>query len=388
MTVQAFEAARRLAPRFAARAAEHDRDGSFPTEDFRDLREAGLFGLMVPRALGGMGASFAEYAAVATELARGNGATALVFNMHASVTGALGAVTEELAEALGVPDEALEARDRLLTAAAQGSWYAVAMSERGAGARLSQLTMAYEETDEGWHLKGSKTFCSGAGHADGYLVAARSAADQSVVSQFLVPAGDGLTVEPTWDSLGMRATSSHDLHLDVTVPTDRLLGGVEGLALVVAQLMPHWLVASYAAVYVGVARAAIDAAAEHLNARNLAGLPAVRARLGRADATTAAAQLVVAEAARRVDDAPGDEETNRWVWRAKLLAGTTAAEVAASVLEAAGTSATRRGHPLERLYRDARCGSLHPATSDVCADWLGIAALGGDPDRDGSAPRW
>ncbi|MEV4824701.1 acyl-CoA dehydrogenase family protein [Micromonospora sp. NPDC049275] len=388
MTVHALEAARRLAPRFAARAAEHDRDGSFPVDDFRDLREAGLFGLMVPRALGGLGASFAEYAAVATELARGNGATALVFNMHASVTGALGAVTEELAEALGVPDEALAARDRLLTAAAQGSWYAVAMSERGAGARLSQLNTVYEPTDGGWHLKGSKTFCSGAGHADGYLVAARSSADQSVVSQFLVPAGAGLTVEPTWDALGMRATSSHDLHLDVTVPADRLLGGVEGLALVVAQLMPHWLVASYAAVYVGVARAAIDAAAEHLNARNLAGLPAVRARLGRADAATAAAQLVVAEAARRVDDAPGDAETNRWVWRAKLLAGTTAAEVAASVLEAAGTSATRRGHPLERLYRDARCGSLHPATSDVCADWLGIAALGGDPDRDGSAPRW
>ncbi|PWU51495.1 acyl-CoA dehydrogenase [Micromonospora sp. S4605] len=388
MTLHALEAARRLAPRFAARAGDHDRDGSFPVADFHDLREAGLFGLMVPRELGGLGATFAEYAAVATELARGNGATALVFNMHASVTGALGAVTEELAAALGVPDEALVARDRLLSAAAQGSWYAVAMSERGAGARLSQLATVYEPVDGGYRIKGSKTFCSGAGHADGYLVAARGVADQSVVSQFLVPAGDGLTVEPSWDSLGMRATASHDLHLDVTVPTDRLLGGVEGLALVVAQLMPHWLVASYAAVYVGVARAAVDAAAEHLNARNLAGLPAVRARLGRADAAVAAAQLVVEEAARRVDEAPGDAETNRWVWRAKLLAGTTAADVAASMLEAAGTSATRRGHPLERLYRDARCGSLHPATSDVCADWLGIAALGGDPDRDGSAPRW
>lgn len=381
-------AARRLAPRLAARAAGHDRDGSFPVDDFADLREAGLFGLMVPAELGGAGATFAEYAAVATELARGNGATALVFNMHASVTGALGAVTEELAEALGVPAEALAARDRLLRAAADGAWYGVAMSERGAGARLSQLATVYEPVDGGWRIKGSKTFCSGAGHADGYLVAARSAADPSVVSQFLVPAGEGLTVEPTWDALGMRATASHDLHLDVTVGTDRLLGGVEGLALVVAQLMPHWLVASYAAVYVGVARAAIDAAVEYLNARNLAGLPAVRARLGRADAAVAAAQLVVAEAARRVDEAPGDEETNRWVWRAKLLAGTTAADVAASMLEAAGTSATRRGHPLERLYRDARCGSLHPATSDVCADWLGIATLGGDPDRDGSTPRW
>ncbi|MEQ4305370.1 acyl-CoA dehydrogenase family protein [Plantactinospora sp. B6F1] len=389
MTMDALAAARRVAPRFAARAAEHDRDGTFPVEDFADLRSAGLLGLMVPPELGGLGASFAGYAAVATELARGNGATALVFNMHASVTGALGALTEELAEALGVPAEALAARDRLLAGAAAGAWYAVAMSERGAGSRLSKLTTTYEPVDGGYHIKGAKTFCSGAGHADAYLVAARSIADQSVVSQFLVPAGpDGLHVEPTWDSLGMRATASHDLHLDVTVPADRLLGGVEGLALVVAQLMPHWLVASYAAVYVGVARAAIDAAVEHLTARGLAGLPAVRARVGRADAATAAAELAVTEAARRVDEAPGDAETNRWVWRAKLLAGTTAAEVAASMVEAAGTSATRRGHPLERLYRDARCGSLHPATSDVCADWLGIAALGGDPDRDAATPRW
>ncbi|MEJ3743095.1 acyl-CoA dehydrogenase family protein [Actinomycetes bacterium KLBMP 9797] len=389
MSGDAIAAARRLAPRLAARAAAHDRDGSFPVDDFADLRGAGLFGLMVPRRLGGAEAGFAEYAAVAYELARGNGATALVFNMHASVTGALGAVTEEVAESLGVPDEALAARDRLLAEAAAGSWYGVAMSERGVGSRLSKLSTAYEPVDGGYHIKGAKTFCSGAGHADAYLVAARSAADQSVVSQFLVPATTpGLQVEPTWDSLGMRATASHDLHLDVVVPEDRLLGGVEGLALVVAQLMPHWLVASYAAVYVGVAQAAIDAAVEHAARRGLGELPSVRARIGRADAAVAAARLAVAEAARRVDEEPGDAETNRWVWRAKLLAGTTAAEVAASMLEAAGTSATRRGHPLERLYRDARCGSLHPATSDVCADWLGVAALGGDPDRDGSAPRW
>lgn len=380
--------ARRLAPRFAARAAQYDRTGAFPVDDFADLRDAGLFGLMVPRELGGLGAGFGTYARTAYELARGNGATALVFNMHASVTGALGAVTPELAEALGLPPSAIEARDAFLRDAAGGRWYAVAMSERGAGSRLSQLSTVYEPVDGGYRLKGSKTFCSGAGHADGYLVAARSTADQAVVSQFLVPAGDGLTVEPTWDSLGMRATGSHDVHVDVTVPPGSLLGGVEGLALVVAQLMPHWMVASYAAVYVGVAQASIDAAAEHLRARNLTGLPAIRARIGRADAAVAAARLAVLEAARRVDESPGDPETNRWVWRAKLLAGTTAVEVAASMLEAAGTSAMRRGHPLERLYRDARAGSLQPATSDVCADWLGVEVLGGDPDSDGPVPRW
>jgi alkylation response protein AidB-like acyl-CoA dehydrogenase len=383
-----IDEAKRLAPRFAARAEAYDRDGAFPVDDFADLRQAGLFGLMVPERLGGAGAGFARYADVAYELARGNGATALIFNMHASVTGALSGVTDELADALGLPPEALEARDAYLKAAANGSWYAVAMSERGAGSRLSQMSTSYDVVDGGYHIRGAKTFCSGAGHADAYLVAARSAADPSKVSQFLVPAGPGLRVEQTWDALGMRATGSHDVHVDVTVPAGALLGGVEGLALVVAQLAPHWMVASYAAVYVGVARATVDAAVEHVNARKLGHLPAVRARIGRADAAVEAARLAVREAARRVDEAPGDTETNRWVWRAKLLAGTTAAEVAASMLEAAGTSAMRRGHPLERLYRDARAGSLQPATSDVCADWLGVEAIGGDPDSEGTAPRW
>ena len=385
----AVEDARRLAPRFAARAAAHDRDGSFPVDDFADLRTVGLFGLMVPVRLGGLGAGFADYADVAYELARGNGATALVFNMHASITGALAGIPPSMASALGVPDEFFQARDEFLRGAAEGRFYAVAMSERGVGSRLSQLSTVYSREDGGYRIKGAKTFVSGAGHADAYLVAARRADDPQTVSQFLVPAGTpGLSIEPTWDALGMRATCSHDMHLDVRIPHGTLLGGVEGLALWFAQLMPHWLVASYAAVYVGVAQAAIDAAVTHLTGRGLASLPNVRARIGRADAAVAAARLVVTEAARRVDAAPGDTATNRWVWRAKLLAGTTAAEVAASMLEAAGTSASRRGNPLERLYRDARCGSLQPATSDVCADWLGIAALGGDPDADGSAPRW
>src|SRR5690606_6583612 len=100
----------------------------------------------------------------------------------------------------------------------------------------------YKPVDGGYRITGVKSFCSGAGYADGYLVAARSAEDGSRISQFLVPATvAGLRVEPTWDALGMRATASHDLHLDVTVPADALLGGVEGLALLAAQLMPHWM---------------------------------------------------------------------------------------------------------------------------------------------------
>lgn len=368
----------RLAPLLAARADKHDADGSFPVDDFADLRSSGLLGLMVPTRLGGAGATFADYAEVALVLAAGSGSTALVYNMHASVTGALALTDDELARALGVPDTFFAARDDVLRGAAAGKHYAVAMSERGAGARLSATQTSYEEVDGGWRITGAKTFCSGAGHADAYLVAARRG---DAISQFLVPAGEGVRVVPTWDSLGMRATCSHDLELDVVVPRTALLGQVEGLALLLAQVMPQWLVASYAAVYVGVAQAAVDAAVAHVQERGLARLPLVRSRLGRADAQVAAAREVVRTMARAVTEAPGEPATNQWVWRAKLLAGDTAMEVAASLLEACGSSAMRKGSTVERIYRDARCGALQPATSDVCADWLGHAALGLDPDE-------
>jgi alkylation response protein AidB-like acyl-CoA dehydrogenase len=381
---EALAAARALRPRLAAHAPAHDRDGSFPSDDFALLRSAGLLGLMAPTRLGGSGAGFGDYAEVAMELGAGHGATALVFNMHASITGAMALASEQLTRALGVPDSFFAMRDRVLSAAAAGSLFCVAMSERGSGSRLSQMTTSYEKVDGGWRITGSKAFCSGAGHADGYLVAAASVDRR--ISQFLVPAGTaGITVEPTWDSLGMRATASHDVHLDVVVDDDALVGGMEGLGVFLAQAMPQWLVASYAAVYVGVAQSAVDAAAAYAGERGLSRLPLVRARFGRADAAVAAAREVVRVAARAVDETPGEPETNGWVWRAMLLAGDTAFEVASSLLEACGTGATRRGGDLERLYRDARCGALQPATSDVCSDWLGAAALGLDPEE---ALRW
>lgn len=382
-------AARRIARDFRTRAAGYDRDGAFPVEDFAQIRESGLLGLMVPRRLGGYGAGFADYAAVAMALATGNASTALVFNMHASVTGTLGLIPDDVARGLGVPESFFAMRDEVLAAAVTGSLYAVAMSERGAGSRLSQLSTTYTAIDGGFHITGTKAFCSGAGHVDGYVVAARAADDPAKVSQFLVPASaSGITVDPTWDSLGMRATVSHDVRFDVAVPADRLLGGIEGLGVALAQAMPQWLVASYAAVYVGVAQATVSAAVEYAVSRRIERLPAVRSRIGRADAAVAATSEVVLRAAQHVDDAPGAPETNRWVWRAKLLAGQTAMDVAASMVEACGTGATRRGGDLERLYRDSRCGSLQPATSDVCADWLGMAALGLDPEHDAEVPRW
>lgn len=398
-----------LVERFASRAASYDDEAAFPEGDIDDLRRSGLCGLLVPRRLGGMGAGFADYLRVATVLARGNASTALLFNMHASVTGALAGIPDEVARQLGASERFLSARDRILQAAAGRAFYGVAISEPQVGSRLSDLQTSYEKEGEGYRLRGRKSFCSGAGHLDGYLVAARATAAQGegepdpsfAISYFLVPGEAVVEVDASWNPLGMRATASNGFHMDAHVPEEALLGGVKGLAVALAYAMPQWLVASYAAVYVGLAQAALDEAIGYVTRRvapatagaspQKAGLAAVgwvRGRLGRADVQVEAARLVLEEAGRRVDAAPGEAETNRWVYRAKLMAGDAAMDVAASLAEACGLGALQRGGALERIVRDARSGALMPPSSDLCADVLGATALGLDPSTDPQVRPW
>ncbi|MEJ7729655.1 MAG: acyl-CoA dehydrogenase family protein, partial [Polyangiaceae bacterium] len=235
----------------------------------------------------------------------------------------------------------------------------------------------------GFRLKGHKSVCSGAGHLDAYLVTARAAeveeGAEPRISYFLVPGGAGMEVEHSWDPLGMRATASNGFSLDARVSADTLVGGVEGLVRLLAYAMPQWLVASYASVYVGVAQAALTEAVRHLEGRVVEGergglgrLASVRARLGRADAQVEGARLVLEEAGRRVDRAPGDPETNRWIYRAKLLAGDAAMEVAASLSEACGLGALRRPEAMPMLLAAAE-------SEDASTRLVALAAIAESP---------
>ena len=380
----ALAAARELRPALAARAADHDRAGVFPTADFADLRAAGLLGLMVPTRLGGAGAGFADYAEVAMSSAPGQRRDRAGVQHARLGDRRAGAVHAGRggpgARRAGVVLR--HARPGPAPTPPAGRFYAVAMSERGVGiaavqadhvVRAGRRRLPRPGLEDVLLRRRARRRLPGRGPPH------RRARRRSRTSS--CPAGPGLVVEQTWDSLGMRATGSHDLHLDVVASADALLGGVEGLTLLLAQVMPQWLVASYAAVYVGVAQSAVDAAVEHLQARGLTQLPAVRARVGRADAQVAAARLVVLEAARRVDAAPGDAGDEP-LGVAGQAAGRRDRD-GRGRLDAGGgrhLGDPRAAIPLERIFRDARCGSLQPATSDVCADWLGAAALGGDPD--------
>ena len=85
-----------LGPRFAQRAEAHDRDATFPTQNWADLRDAGLLGLCIPTGDGGLGGDFVGYALVAEELGRHCATTALTFNMHTATTILVGQIADDL----------------------------------------------------------------------------------------------------------------------------------------------------------------------------------------------------------------------------------------------------------------------------------------------------
>src|SRR5258708_4463297 len=83
--------------RFAPRADRHDRDASFPFDDYADLRAEGLLGLCVPERYGGRGAAHQTYCLVAEQLAQGNASTALTFNMHCLTMLMMGPIADAMA---------------------------------------------------------------------------------------------------------------------------------------------------------------------------------------------------------------------------------------------------------------------------------------------------
>src|SRR5215510_362415 len=95
--VELVDRARRLAvERFAPRAAKHDREASFPFDDFKDLRDAGLLALCVPKAYGGLGEGFETYCLIAEQIAQGNAGTALCYNMHTTTMLKAGEVADQM----------------------------------------------------------------------------------------------------------------------------------------------------------------------------------------------------------------------------------------------------------------------------------------------------
>lgn len=381
---------RQLGQSFISRAAKYDAEGSFPVENFQEIKDAGLLGIMIPKKYGGMGADFLTYTRALEQLAKGDASTGLTFNMHNI---AVGSLAELRIEGIGgsrekrmsdfiewVYDQAINKK----------KLFASASSEPGVGAHFSKLKTRYKRVDGGFIINGVKNWVSMAGYADFYVVAARAENSESEVPaiSFLIVEKENpnARVEFTWDVLGMRATSTNPVYFEnCKVPTEALFLGSEGMALYKIAREPHWLVGGYNGVYLGICSATFEFMVEYLKKKKIPGTQTplaednrIQHKVGELYAQLEATRKVTYSASRLVAERPGSPEANTAIHHAKFMVSELGPKLTSEAIRICGGSTISRRMPLERYFREARCGGLMPATSDECLFYLGKAAFGAD----------
>jgi alkylation response protein AidB-like acyl-CoA dehydrogenase len=388
--------ARRLAvERFAPRAEKHDREASFPFDDYDDLREAGLIALCVPERYGGLGASYETYCLVAEQLAYGNASTALTFNMHCLTMLMMG----EVADAMPLSAPARDRHEKLRAqkfreVVERGVFYGQPHSEPVEhGQTDTALTVGgrrfgttARKVDGGYVVNGRKFFVSLAGAAPYYATPAIRLGDEPWLERtlYLQVAKDtpGVTFQGDWDPMGMRATVSRDMVLEnVFLPDDSEILP-PGLFGAMYNAFPHLSPLTFSATFLGLTQAAYDYAIAYLTGK-VPGAPALQTE-ATAKGHALAEMLFAVETARAlyyraISEARVDAPLAA-VQRARAAHVTVQRSVVTVTQEAiriCGGRALLKRYPLERYARDARAGALmRPWTEDIATQQTWEFALG------------
>jgi alkylation response protein AidB-like acyl-CoA dehydrogenase len=366
-----------LAPRFAARAGLHDREASFPFENFKEVSEAGLLALTVPAALGGGGAGAREAARVLGIFAKADPSTALVLSMH---------YIQHLVMARSQRWPVRLAR-KLAKETVEGVALINALRvepELGSPARGGLPATIARRTETGWRLTGRKIYSTGAPILKWYAVWAKTDEPEIRVGLFLVPAGlPGSRIEETWDHLGLRASGSHDVTFeDVAFPLDYEIDVRKPEEWATPDFTQGILSATLvSSIYDGVARAARDWLVRFLKERVPANLGAPLASLPRAQEILGAIEARLAVNARLIDSFAGDFDDGVLLdaTEASAIKLTVTNNAVAAVEDALSLSSNHgltRANPLERHYRDVLCGRVHTPQDDATRVTLGRLSLG------------
>lgn len=376
--------------KFAGRAADYDTRAAFPTENYSDLFDANLMGICIPKEDGGEGASFLTYALTAAEIGRYCGATALTWNMHVCSTLWSGLLTDDLE--MDEPTRVLHKHNRavhyqrILT---QGAIYSQPFSEGGAAAAGAKAfaTVAHK-VDGGWRINGKKIFASLAGHANYYGVLCTETSDQATelsrrnTIYLAIPAmSNGVTVEGQWDPVGMRGTVSRTLIFeDVFVSEDATLMP-SGIYFQAAKRWPHMFM-TLTPSYMGIAQAAYDFTVKYLRGEVDGTGPVKRRQFATKQIAVAQMRIMLEQTKtlwfQAMSEAcanPSKDQLLR-AWVAQYTTMENANEIAQLAIRTCGGQSMLKSLPLERLYRDSRCGSLMlPWTAELCLDMLGKGCL-------------
>lgn len=356
---------------FAATAETHDRDSSFPFENFVRLRDEGLLALTASKALGGGGADLPTTLKVVEAVARGEPATALVLTMqylfHASLDGRAG-FTDEL--------KARVVRDAIETGALINALRVE--PELGTPARGGLPATIARRTPEGWSLSGRKIYSTGSPALTWMIVWARTDEPEPRVGGFLVHRdAPGRRIEETWDHTGLRASGSHDVVFeDTPVPAEHALSPKPpGTPQPPDPTMAVWSPVLTSAIYNAVAVTARDWFVRWLTERvpanlgaPLSTLPRFQELVGTIDGLLLQNRVLLDSAAEgRLGPAHGG--------LVKHLVTENAIAAVEKAIAAAGNPGLSRHNPLQRHYRDVLCGRIHTPQADVVLTAAGKAAF-------------
>lgn len=350
------------------RAEEHDRDGTFVTEAYDVLREAGYLALAVPEELGGRGAGIREVAMAQRELARHCASTALASVMHHHVV-----LFTAWRYRRGMPG----AEATLRRVAQEG----IVLVSTGGGDFTRPKGTAVR-VEGGYSVTGRKPFSSQApvGTVLSTMFTYDDPEEGRLVLNMAVPlASEGVSVVETWDSLGMRGTGSHDVQLtDVFVPDERVMarrpyGQVDGpLQVILSIAMPP-----IAAVYLGVAEGARDHAVAALASTPKAADPVVQRQVGLMDNRLRVAGWALDGALAAVGEDPTPAmETVVAVMAAKREVALAGTEVCDLAMDVVGGATYARPSAIERAVRDVRGARFHPFSPEDTLVHAGQVALG------------
>jgi alkylation response protein AidB-like acyl-CoA dehydrogenase len=369
-----------LAQRFAERAARYDADGSFPHENFADLREAGYHKLTVPVAYGGWGAGLLDAVMAQEILGMGDGSTALAMTMHVQT---LGAASSGESWDQGVFERLcheVTSHGALVNSCATEP-------ELGSPSRGGRPKTKVVRDGNSWVINGRKNFASMSPTLDYFIVPALIE-EEDQIARFLVPRDANVTIEETWDSMGMRSTGSHDIVLhDSRVGDDALISKmpVSGRPDPLQITLNPWFTLTVSASYVGVAAAAHQTALQYAHDRvptalgkPIATVESIQRRLGESEVALQIARSLIHRVAEQYDtqpDARGTQEFQEAALIAKYTATNNAIKVVDDAMRAVGGPSMTHSLPLERYYRDVRAGLFHPPSDDMLLPLLGRVAL-------------
>jgi acyl-CoA dehydrogenase len=341
-------------------APEVDREARFPVEAIDALRAVRLLSVLVPRHLGGAGASITQVAGVVEELGRHCASTSMIYAMHQIQIDCL--VRHGRNEALQRYLGEVAANELLL---------ASATTELGVGGDVRTSVCAVERTGAGFRLQKNAPVISYGQHADGILATARATPDSPASDQVLVlcRAGDGMQLEPagTWDTFGFRGTCSLGFLLTAEGDPTEILDDPYGD--ISAQTMLPTSHVLWSSVWLGLATGAVSLARRYVRAeaRKKPGTtPPAATRLAELVGIHQQMSGLVHGTARRYQDARDDVDQLTSMSFAiamnslKVSASTMVVDIVQRALTICGMAGYREDSPysMGRLLRDAHGAAL------------------------------